>query len=528
MQQMQVFTCFKSRFGLKSYNILANNTLLVPNLISTMRVNCLFLLFLTPVVISNPLHAQPWAELAHLTSSDAETGDHFGYAVSVSGDRAIMSSNFKDGAYGDTGGGYIFERIDGIWTETAVLSPPDLESGTYLGEAVCIHGDKAIISTTRESDLGLYSGSAYIYELIDEVWTEVIKLTSSEPGSYHQFGMSVSMFENTVVIGEPGNGNGVVHVYNRIGEVWTETAILTPSDMENSADFGCSVSLSMNQLAVGDISNDHSGLESAGAVYIFERIGDTWVETDKLITSDPDTGDHFGKSLSLYEHQLIVGAPQDSDMGYHFGSAYIFEFIGDSYWEESAKITASDPTYNASFGQSVGIAEDAAIVGTVFYDPPTDPDDSVGTAYIFQLVTDEWIETKRLRPLDPEPGDEFGHAVAISNAVAFVGAFRNDNDGTNSGSTYVFGRNRVVTGLAEDVLTTLSIYPNPISSQVFQIQSNNSIESVIITDATGRLIDSSFDPVSKQVQLSTVSAGHYFLTATASDGSQNSRTIIVL
>jgi hypothetical protein len=170
-------------------------------------------------------------------------------------------------------------------------------------------------------------------------------------------------------------------------------------------------------------------------------------EDFKLIATDGESNDRFGSSVSISSDGLtaIVGALWDNDNGSFAGSAYIYELVG-GVWEET-KLLASDGASDDDFGISVSISSDgtAAIVGAYNDD---DNGTNSGSAYIYRLVKGIWQETKLIAS-DGASGERFGHSVSISGngTTALVGAYGDDDNGTNSGSAYVY---RLVLGVWQE------------------------------------------------------------------------------
>jgi FG-GAP repeat len=90
-----------------------------------------------------------------------------------------------------------------------------------------------------------------------------------------------------------------------------------------------------------------------GSVYVFERRGRSWVETQKLTASDA-TGSEFGRSVAFSGSTLVAGA---SD------SAFVFERHGGS-WIETQKLTTSERFDD--FGRSVEVSGSTVFVGAPF------------------------------------------------------------------------------------------------------------------------------------------------------------------
>ncbi len=223
-----------------------------------------------------------------------------------------------------------------------------------------------------------------------------------------------------------------------------ESVKILASDGEALDLFGRSLAISENTLAVGAPLDNDNDINS-GSVYIFYRHQggtDNWGEAAKLIASDGSIGDNFGIYVALDNNTLAVGAFLDDDNGTDSGSAYIFERNagGNDNWGEVAKLTASDSEAGDQFGWSLAISGDTVAVSANLDD--ANGIDS-GSAYIFERDAggvDNWGEVAKLIASDNAEGDKFGYEVAINGDTVVVGAQWNDDNGHNSGSAYVFER----------------------------------------------------------------------------------------
>lgn len=89
----------------------------------------------------------------------------------------------------------------------------------------------------------------------------------------------------------------------------------------------------------------------------------------------------FGRAVALSGDTALVGAPRDDDEGTGAGAAYVFVRSG-GVWTEQAKLVASDGVEFASFGTSVALSGDTALVGA------PGGDSTGGSAYVFTLAND--------------------------------------------------------------------------------------------------------------------------------------------
>ena len=155
---------------------------------------------------------------------------------------------------------------------------------------------------------------------------------------------------------------------------------------------------------------------------------------EKLTATDGSSYDVFGTSTSIFEDYILVGAPGDDDNGLSSGSVYVYHINGAN-WIEQEKLIASDGEINDSFGYTLELSDDYAIIGT-HYDDVNGYQS--GSAYIFKRDGNSWNEQEKLIPSDGATDDEFGEFVSISNGYALIGAEENDDFYENTGSAYFF------------------------------------------------------------------------------------------
>ncbi|NQU21663.1 MAG: FG-GAP repeat protein [Candidatus Nealsonbacteria bacterium] len=213
---------------------------------------------------------------------------------------------------------------------------------------------------------------------------------------------------------------------------WVESDKLIAPDAAMTDGFGFSVGVSGDTIIVGSFNDDDYGPESdSGSAYLFDAITGNQLG-DKLTASDADWGDTFGTSVAISGNIAIVGAPDhhhNGDANLRGGSAYLFNVTTGA---ELYELIASDAADRDYFGFSVGISGNTAIVGAY-----GDGDGWTGAAYLFNVTTGQQIGQKLVAP-DAAADDEFGAAVAISGSTVIVGARADDDGGDASGSAYLF------------------------------------------------------------------------------------------
>ncbi|WP_052055451.1 malectin domain-containing carbohydrate-binding protein [Myxosarcina sp. GI1] len=273
-----------------------------------------------------------WTQSAKLTAADGARGDEFG-SVSISGNNVVIGAFGDDDKGSNSGAAYIFtQQANGSWTQSAKLTADDGESGDELGRrSIAINGNTAIVGARGDDDNGSNSGAAYIFtQQANGSWTQTAKLKAADAESNDLFGMSVSIDGDTAVVGsryddDKGSNSGSAYIFTRQANGnWTQTAKLTADDGESGDEFGYSVSIKDDTLIIG-AWQDKDGASNNGSAYIFTRQANgNWTQTAKLKAADGADGDKFGYSATTDGNNVVVGAFEDDGIGSNSGSAYVF------------------------------------------------------------------------------------------------------------------------------------------------------------------------------------------------------------
>ena len=361
-----------------------------------------------------------------IVADSLQQGDQFGYAIDLSGETMLVGAPWSSPQGEESGTAYIFRRDqqgDNAWIEEAGIYPDDGMAGNKFGVKLSLNeaGDVAVISADQDEQ-----GKGAVY---------VFSRSVSNPGIE--------------------NGNGPTAVQ------WTLQAKLMADDATDAAQFGDSVDMYGDTIVIGASYPDQWG--EAGAVYIFEKDGSgAWVQTDELLPSDANDSSavesiRFGRSVALAgENVLVVGADNYDPNGQYSGSAYIFRRTidpenGQPLWLEEAKLIPDEGGEAQYFGYHVDIDDIGSTVviscwkdgkviarGTAEKAPKTE---QIGSAYVFahNANLDQWTQQAKIIAEDGEPGDRFGNSVSISGDgdTLLIGAY---NDDERRGSAYVFLR----------------------------------------------------------------------------------------
>lgn len=321
-----------------------------------------------------------WTQTAEVSPSDAAPGDYFGGSVALSGDVAVIGAPGDDDHGSGSGSAYVFQNLGGAWTQIAKLTAPDGVAGDYFGVSVGVSGETAVIGAYGDDDHGTYTGSVYVFQRLNGTWTQTARLVASDAAIADFFGKSVSVSGDTIVVGAPRDDDrdvdsGSAYVFQQAGGVWTQMDKLIASDGSAYDYFGGSVAISGDTIVVG--AENHRDVR--GAAYIFERVGDTWTQSAALTAVNGAPNSHFGNSVAVSGCTAIVAEDEHYNQWSETGSMHIYQKL-NGIWVEISEAFASDGATFDRFGCSVGVSGNTVIVGT-----KGDDDLGIysGSAYVF-------------------------------------------------------------------------------------------------------------------------------------------------
>jgi len=327
------------------------------------------------------------------------------------------------------------------YVEFDKLTASDAAWNDEFGRSVAIDGDTVVIGTS-------WGEAAYVFRMTDggATYDQVAKLTAGDAASRDKFGYSVAIAGDTVVVGayndgytgHSNDGSGSAYVFRTSdgGATYAQVAKLTASDAAWNDYFGWSVAIDGNTVVVGAYFKN----SYRGAVYLFRTTdsGATYGQVAKLTAADAAAYDYFGGSVAIDGDTVVVGAYYDGNTGRYnsdgLGSAYAFRTTdGGATYGQVAKLTAADAAAGDRFGWSVAIDGDTIVIGAY-------GDYSYrGAVYVFRTAGGAtYGQVDKLTASDAAWNDEFGRSVAIAGGTIVVGACWDDDAGSKSGSAYVF------------------------------------------------------------------------------------------
>ena len=259
-----------------------------------------------------------------LTIPESKTEDRFGFSVAIYQDYIIIGAFGDDTMGSDSGAAYLFHFKNSKWTLIKKLTNPQGKRNDNFGYAVSITKDFALVGAKGDSSNGIAAGAAFVYSL--QSLNNPQKLIPSRAKNGDQFGISVSIYQSNLIVGSsplevtPPFGSACIFQYS--SSSWSEVTSLSSLQTMPSDHFASSVAISSKFALIGADGDNTLG-QSAGAIYIYDKLSTGWHFKQKISGSDSSSDDRFGYSLFATDQHFIIGALQDNDHGSDSGAAYI-------------------------------------------------------------------------------------------------------------------------------------------------------------------------------------------------------------
>jgi MYXO-CTERM domain-containing protein len=391
--------------------------------------------FVAPLARAAPL---AWTQRAalHAPAGGADA-ERFGEAVALDGDTVVVGATGTVGASTVMqGAAYVYRERSGFSLEARFQGALGVANQDY-GESVGLSGDVVVVGAPHDVVGSLRPGAAYVYERHGVDWTALPTLTASDGASNDEFGASVAIAGDTVVVGAPkasvsgAEARGAAYVFVRNGAGYVLRKKLVASDGLAADQFGGRVAISGSTVLVGD---QPFGSNPSGAAYVFERTGTTFSAGQRLTPSRIAPGAFFGAGIALAGDQAVVTAY----LGLRNGDRDAYLFVrGATGWVEKTRLTppAAAPD---DFGFAAAVTDDRAFV--VALQPTSAAGDvGVGAVHSFERTGSTWTEGALITSSDDQPVDAFGWSIAASKRRLVVGAPLTDlAPGHQQGAAYIF------------------------------------------------------------------------------------------
>ena len=305
-----------------------------------------------------------------------------------------------------------------------------------FGWSGAVSGDWMVVSAPFHDRNGPQSGTAYLYKRTAEVWSEHQQLLAPDGAANDWFARWVEIDGDTLIATAPFADlsadladAGAVYVFERQGDTWEVSAKLTGSPPQNGQLFGWNAAIDGDTIIVGGNGNT---AERGGVSYIFRRGPGGWAQEALLQPPTSAKDDEFGFYVALDGDTAVIGAPRVSlnGSGEQDGVAFVYQ-RRPAGWQQAARLLPSPMFTGAWFGSSITIEDDLIAVGA-FHASPRGEDS--GAVYLFHRQDDDWALGGFDRPADEmllaqetTTGDWFGYSVALLDDTLLVGASRRDH-----------------------------------------------------------------------------------------------------
>ncbi|MCP3918191.1 MAG: hypothetical protein GY711_21790 [bacterium] len=341
-----------------------------------------------------------------LDSGTGDRTDYFGYNLDLWGDTVAVGAMR---AHGGDGRVVVFERDDAEWVRTATLLPPS-QAVAFFGSDVRVVEDTILVGdfnglsapnefhayertaggwahaqTLRPTEIAderpeliamapdlaiigapfadhpraVNAGCVYVYERVAGQWVQTDRIWSKRPFAGQNFGGGGDLSADVLVIAQETNHQslGAVEVRRRTPQGWVFEGRLRNSDAADGDHFGYEVDIDRDRIAIA-APDKHGTFAREGAVYVFERVGPQWIEVQKIeprFLEQSLHGNRFGRDVTLFGDQLLVGAALTNDGG----QAHMFTRSG-GVWEHAFNLNGA---LDSVFGAAVAFNERWLLVG---------------------------------------------------------------------------------------------------------------------------------------------------------------------
>jgi hypothetical protein len=341
------------------------------------------------------------------------------------------------------------------WTQILKMDASDEAINDNFGSYVTMNSEYMLIGSHNANGTSLSDvGKVYVWKKSYTSFSEYQILEPNVQGANMNFGSSISIKDNFVIIGAPNHthsskekaGSVYYYKYNSGQGRWgilnngpyKEDEVIQHSSPVAFDRFGCSVSVD-TYMIIGASGKGGSG---PGKASIYKYQSNNWVYVKDIVGSTAANNDEFGHKVETKGNQAFVSAPNHNT---NRGIIYIFNRTngGSENWGETQRIVNEGSFINTYFGNDFSFGSEWGIIGS------KRSGILEGQAYYvkYYATTERWglQGTTDYKPNqiivagDGHSDDGFGYSVCLYGNNAVVGAYKKKEDGTNvSGGAYIY------------------------------------------------------------------------------------------
>jgi hypothetical protein len=279
-----------------------------------------------------------FVQVQRLVAPVPQPAARFGCSVALDGAGSMrVAVGARRELVGDVAAGavHIF-RLDGqTWLhEARVVAPGVVTEGDDFGQAICLHGDTLAVGAPNEDIAGVNAGAVHVFRLQGTTWVYEALVLSASPEPLGEFGSAVALHANTLAIGayrEDGGAtdSGKAHVLTRGATGWTNVQSLASPSPTVGAEFGTSVSLDGNALVVGAPRETNGATPQAGGAYLYRPASAGWMPVARIGLVDGQSSDFMGASVGVSGLLVVSGSPLRSQGAPFQGAVAVTDLSAD-------------------------------------------------------------------------------------------------------------------------------------------------------------------------------------------------------
>jgi len=406
-----------------------------------------------------------WVFSHYIKSSNSETGDQFGYSVSLNGEILIVSAlgedSLAEGIYSSetdeskiesanveksnlaesSGAVYVFKHstVGGVsdWNQVGFIKPSSNLPGDNgyqngFGSMVLFDGKTLVISAPNEDSRSgdpndssrPNSGAVFVYSYSNDSntfeYSNMLKSNAADEGDL--FGQSIALQENKIVVGSPNEDSKTTEIINEV--LAGDKSETDDPQLDNSSD-------------------------DSGAVYVFSLSNNFWDLSSYIKPSNGEKGDKFGSAVAISNNMIAVSSAYEDGGGLGLnreihsntntdsGAVYIYGLSNETIWIETAYIKANDAQEKSLFGSYIGFNDNTLLVSAPNFD--SDIYQGIGKAYMYSVDENQWKQELEFNEFGLYEGMKFGQSIAISPRHFVIGSSGFTNNGNDkAGNAYSY------------------------------------------------------------------------------------------
>ena len=372
-------------------------------------------------------------EIHKISASDGANYTYFGSqgSVAIDGDYAVVGSYLADvNGINNAGAAYIYFWNGTNWIEQAKIYASNLAEEQHFGKSVAINGDRVVVGA-----IGTYStnslGQAYVFKRNESNWLEEAILTASDGVNRDAFGTDVEILNDEIIISanDQYSYKGAVYCFKFDGSSWVESQIISPTSSAGYKQFGKSLVFDESNLLVGCIDDSYSGFRMPGAVYAFAKEGGIWVQKSRILPDDNTIRVSFGTSVVLQNDVAVI-----SDVDSTPEKVYIFNKTDDTTWVQIDTLKSGSITHDM-FGYDLGIDGEYILIGS---QENSEASYEAGSVFVYKNNGNSWLFDENILPQGSEFMGEFGNGIACKDGRIIIGASLTTGFTSESGAAFIY------------------------------------------------------------------------------------------